>query len=90
MKKGPASEEAGPFPFSQQSRPGLFLDEVQPSEQSEHGIQEAHGPGHVTEEAGHLDALLFGDSLHHEVGGVADVGNGAHEHGTGGDSGPLS
>ena len=60
---------------------------VQPGQDQEQRDQDTHGPGHVTEEAGHGHALFFGDGTHHEVGGVADVAVGAHEHGTGGDGG---
>src|SRR5262249_54891565 len=38
------------------------------------------GVHHVTEEGGHLDSLLLGDRLDHEVGPVPDVRVGAHEY----------
>ena len=41
--------------------------------------QNAERPGHVAEEAGHGHFALFGDGFYHEVGGVADVAERAHE-----------
>ena len=66
---------------------GPLLHEEQVGDEGEAGEQDPHGPQHVTEEAGHLHALIFGDGTNHEVRGVPDVGHGAHEHGTGGDGG---
>lgn len=43
--------------------------------------EDAEAPRHVAEEAGHLHATVFGNRLDHEVGRIADVGVGAHEHG---------
>ncbi len=42
--------------------------------------QNAAGVRHVGEEAGHADAVLFGDCFHHEIGPVPDVRIGAHKH----------
>ena len=83
-KKAAPEKEAAPV-FRLQ--PALTLHEEQEGDQSEERAENTDGPGHVAEEAGHLDALFFGDGLHHEVRRVADVGVGAHEHGTGGNGG---
>ena len=64
-----------------------FLHEEQIGDEGEAGEQDTHGPQHVTEEAGHLHTLIFGDGADHEVRGIPDVGHGTHEHGTGGDGG---
>ena len=58
-----------------------MLKEDKCSEEKERD-QDYQRVDHVTEKAGHLDLVLFGDRLDHKVGGVADVGIGAHKHRT--------
>ena len=59
----------------------------QPGNEQEGWDQDAHGPGHIAEEAGHAHALVFGNGADHEVGRVADVGIGPHKDRAGRDGG---
>ena len=65
---------------------GFTLDEEQERHENKDGDEDAAGPAHIAEEAGHGDAVLLGDGADHEVRGVADIGIGAHEHGATGNS----
>src|SRR5690349_17992496 len=60
---------------------GRLSDEEDEREHDEQRHQHGARPGHVAEEAGHGDAALLGNRLDHQVGRVADVRVGAHEHG---------
>ena len=55
------------------------------SHRREERQQDRARPRHVADEARHLDAALLADRPHHEIGRVADIGVGAHEHRAGRD-----
>ena len=57
------------------------LQEPDPAIEREQGQEDYSRPQHVADEARHLDRVLLANRPHHEIGGVADIGQGAHEHG---------
>lgn len=59
------------------------LQEEDKRVQDEHRDEDGAGPTHITEKAGHFNAVLFGNCLDHEVRCIADVCIGTHEDGTG-------
>lgn len=60
-------------------------DEEDPAHESEGRQQDRPRPEHVAEKARHARAHLLGHGTAHEVGGVADISVGSHEHRTGRD-----
>ena len=57
------------------------LQEPDPAIEREQGQEDRPRPQHVAEEARHLDRVFVANRPHHEIGCVADIGQGAHEHG---------
>ena len=53
--------------------------------QQEHGTQETDRPQQIAEEGGHANTVFIRDGFYHKVGGVANIGVGAHEHRAAGD-----